>query len=60
MKDIERTTNHDVKAIEYVLKSKFQADPELAKVGGEAVGWWWREGAGGGGMALLVGCVGGA
>ncbi|KAI7842282.1 hypothetical protein COHA_003923 [Chlorella ohadii] len=32
VKDIERTTNHDVKAIEYVLKSKFQADPELAKV----------------------------
>ncbi|KAL4425851.1 hypothetical protein ABPG75_009867 [Micractinium tetrahymenae] len=32
VKKVERTTNHDVKAIEYVLKSKFQADPELAKV----------------------------
>jgi len=37
VKAIERTTNHDVKAIEYVLKSKFQADPELAKVG-----WWYN------------------
>lgn len=47
MKDIERTTNHDVKAIEYVLKSKFQADPELAKVRllGGRLGWGrggWR------------------
>ncbi len=32
VKKVERTTNHDVKAIEYVLKNKFQADPELAKV----------------------------
>ena len=32
VKKVERTTNHDVKAIEYVLKDKFQADPELAKV----------------------------
>lgn len=29
---MEATTNHDVKAIEYVLKSKFGADPELAAV----------------------------
>lgn len=32
VKGIEATTNHDVKAIEYVLKHRFQADPELAKV----------------------------
>ncbi len=32
VKSIEATTNHDVKAIEYVLKNRFQADPELAKV----------------------------
>lgn len=29
---IERTTNHDVKAVEYVLKRHFAEDPELAKV----------------------------
>lgn len=32
VKGIERTTNHDVKAIEYVLKSRFKADPELEQV----------------------------
>jgi len=32
VKRIERTTNHDVKAIEYVLKAKFGANAELAKV----------------------------
>ena len=32
VKAVERTTNHDVKAIEYVLKAKFGADSELAKV----------------------------
>lgn len=32
VKRIERTTNHDVKAVEYVLKSKFQHNPELAAV----------------------------
>jgi hypothetical protein len=32
VKRIERTTNHDVKAIEYVLKDKIKAHPELAKV----------------------------
>ena len=32
VKKIERTTNHDVKAIEYVLKERFAADPELARV----------------------------
>ena len=54
MKDIERTTNHDVKAIEYVLKSKFQADPELAKVGAGL-------GSRGSGRGLAVGdSVGGA
>lgn len=29
---VERTTNHDVKAIEYVLKDRFAANEELAKV----------------------------
>ena len=29
IKDIEKTTNHDVKAVEYWLKSKFDARPEL-------------------------------
>lgn len=29
MKEIERTTNHDVKAIEYFLKEKFDTNPEL-------------------------------
>ena len=29
IKAIERTTNHDVKAVEYWLKSKFEARPEL-------------------------------
>ena len=30
VKDIERTTNHDVKAIEYFLKDAISSDPELA------------------------------
>ena len=30
---MERTTNHDVKAIEYVLKERFAANEELSKVG---------------------------
>ncbi len=29
---VERTTNHDVKAIEYVLKEKFRQHEELNKV----------------------------
>ena len=29
IKDIEKTTNHDVKAVEYWIKSKFDARPEL-------------------------------
>ena len=29
IKEIEKTTNHDVKAVEYWLKSKFEARPEL-------------------------------
>ena len=33
IKTIEKTTNHDVKAVEYWLKSKFEARPELEKVG---------------------------
>ncbi len=31
IKEIERTTNHDVKAVEYWLKSKFEARPELLR-----------------------------
>ena len=31
IKDIEKTTNHDVKAVEYWIKSKFDARPELQK-----------------------------
>ena len=31
IKDIEKTTNHDVKAVEYWLKSKFEARPELVR-----------------------------
>jgi len=36
IKDIERTTNHDVKAVEYWLKGRFDAMPEL-KAAGEFV-----------------------
>ena len=32
IKEIEKTTNHDVKAVEYWIKSKFEARPELVKV----------------------------
>jgi hypothetical protein len=32
VKKIERTTNHDVKAVEYVLKDKFRGNPELERV----------------------------
>ncbi|MDZ4125914.1 MAG: adenylosuccinate lyase, partial [Hydrogenophaga sp.] len=31
IKDIEKVTNHDVKAVEYWIKSKFEARPELEK-----------------------------
>jgi adenylosuccinate lyase len=31
IKEIEKTTNHDVKAVEYWIKSKFEARPELQK-----------------------------
>ena len=31
IKDFEKTTNHDVKAVEYWIKSKFEARPELEK-----------------------------
>lgn len=33
IKAIEKTTNHDVKAVEYWIKSKFEARPELGKAG---------------------------
>jgi len=33
IKDIERTTNHDVKAVEYWLKGRFDATPELRAAG---------------------------
>ncbi|HET7795111.1 MAG TPA: adenylosuccinate lyase [Rhizobacter sp.] len=36
IKDIEKTTNHDVKAVEYWLKSRFENTPEL-KAAGEFV-----------------------
>ncbi|NEL81498.1 MAG: adenylosuccinate lyase, partial [Xanthomonas perforans] len=29
IKEIEKTTNHDVKAVEYWIKGKFDARPEL-------------------------------
>ncbi|KAK9283193.1 hypothetical protein L1049_011429 [Liquidambar formosana] len=32
VKNIERVTNHDVKAVEYFLKQKCQSHPEIAKV----------------------------
>ena len=32
VKDIERTTNHDVKAVEYVLKARLGKDAQLAEV----------------------------
>ncbi len=32
IKDIEKTTNHDVKAVEYWLKSRLDGQPELQKV----------------------------
>ncbi|MBM3386073.1 MAG: adenylosuccinate lyase, partial [Betaproteobacteria bacterium] len=32
IKAFEKTTNHDVKAVEYWIKSKFQGQPELEKV----------------------------
>nr|XP_043618240.1 adenylosuccinate lyase-like [Erigeron canadensis] len=32
VKSIEKITNHDVKAVEYFLKTKCQEDPEIAKV----------------------------
>ena len=31
IKEIEKTTNHDVKAVEYWIKSRFEARPELEK-----------------------------
>ena len=34
VKDIERTTNHDVKAVEYLLQEKFKEHSELASVTG--------------------------
>jgi adenylosuccinate lyase len=32
IKNIEATTNHDVKAVEYFLKKQFEVDPELNKI----------------------------
>lgn len=32
VKEIERTTNHDVKAVEYWLKERFASAPEIARV----------------------------
>jgi len=33
VKEIERTTNHDVKAVEYLIKEKIAGNPEIEKVG---------------------------
>ncbi len=33
VKEIELTTNHDVKAVEYFLRERFASNPEVAKVG---------------------------
>ena len=33
IKDIEKTTNHDVKAVEYWIKSRFEGQPELQQAG---------------------------
>ncbi len=33
VKAIERTTNHDVKAVEYWLKERFDGEPDVARVG---------------------------
>ena len=33
IKEIEKTTNHDVKAVEYWIKSKFESRPEILKAG---------------------------
>ncbi|MCW7538853.1 adenylosuccinate lyase [Aquabacterium sp. A7-Y] len=33
IKDIEKTTNHDVKAVEYWIKSRFEGDAELERAG---------------------------
>jgi adenylosuccinate lyase len=33
IKEIERTTNHDVKAVEYFMKEKLKANPEFAAAG---------------------------
>ncbi|HWP20121.1 MAG TPA: adenylosuccinate lyase [Burkholderiaceae bacterium] len=33
IKDIEKTTNHDVKAVEYWIKSRFEGDAELQAAG---------------------------
>ncbi len=32
VKEIERTTNHDVKAVEYLIKERFQGNEELASI----------------------------
>lgn len=32
IKEIERTTNHDVKAVEYFIKEQLEKNPELAKI----------------------------
>lgn len=38
VKNIEKVTNHDVKAVEYFLKQKCQSQPEIAKVGISIIG----------------------
>ena len=40
IKDIERTTNHDVKAVEYWLKSRFENSPELKAAAEFGIASW--------------------
>ena len=37
VKEIERVTNHDVKAVEYFLKKKCESHPEIVKVSDRAL-----------------------
>jgi adenylosuccinate lyase len=38
VKEIERTTNHDVKAVEYFIKERLQDDPDRARSASEGAG----------------------
>lgn len=47
---VERVTNHDVKAVEYVLKRRLAANAELAKVGHTGCRARW--------LAVVLCCLG--